>query len=76
MLERIYPVWLSMERTLEALRSGDKSMLLYGILENHPTRTYDQAVDMLDALLNIEPNEPMAYIEDVNEHYHWPKGWK
>jgi alpha-galactosidase len=75
MLERIYPVWLSMERTLEALKSGDKSMLLYGILENHQTRTYDQAVEMLEALLNMEPNEPMAYIEDVNDHYSWPSNW-
>jgi len=75
MLECIYPVWLSMERTLEALKSGDKSMLLYGILDNHQTRTYDQAIEMLEALLNIEPNEPMAYIENVNEHYSWPSNW-
>jgi alpha-galactosidase len=75
MLERIYPVWISMEQTLEALLSGDKSMLLFGILETHQTQTYDQAVDMLDALLAMEPNEPMAYIEDVNEHYSWPDNW-
>ena len=75
MLERIYPVWLSMEQTLEALLSGDKSMLLYGILEHHSTRSYDQAVRMLDALLSMEPTEPMAYIEDVNDHYAWPENW-
>jgi hypothetical protein len=33
------------------------------------------ALEVLDALLNIEPNEPMAYIEDVNEHYKFPKNW-
>lgn len=75
MLERIYPVWLSMERTLEALRSGDTSMLLYGILDNHQTQTYEQAVEVLDALINIEPNEPMAYIEDIHDHYQWPDNW-
>jgi alpha-galactosidase len=75
MLECIYPVWLRMEQTLEALKSGDKSMLLFGILDNHQTRTYDQAVEMLEALLNMEPNEPMAYVEDVNEHYKWPDKW-
>jgi alpha-galactosidase len=75
MLERIYPVWLRMEQTLEALKSGDKSMLLYGILDNHQTRTYDQAVEMLEALLSMEPNEPMAYLEDVNDHYKWPDNW-
>lgn len=75
MLECIYPDWLNMERTLEALKSGDKSMLLYGVLNSHQTRSYDQAVEMLEALLDIEPNEPMAYIEDVNDHYKWPGIW-
>jgi len=75
LLECIYPPWLSMERTLEALKSGDKSMLLYGILESHQTRSYDQAVEMLEALLAMEPNEPMAYIEDINDHYKWPGNW-
>jgi hypothetical protein len=75
MLERIYPVWLSMERTLEALRLGDTSMLLYGILDSHQTQSYDQAVDMLQALIDIEPNEPMAYIEDIHDVYDWPDNW-
>lgn len=75
MLECIYPDWLNMERTLEALKTGDKSMLLHSILDNHQTGSYDQAADMLEALLNIEPNEPMAYIEDINEHYKWPGIW-
>jgi len=72
LLECIYPDWLRMERTLEALLSGDMSMMLYGILDSHQTRSYDQAMEVLDALLHIEPNEPMAYIEDINEHYRWP----
>ena len=63
MLECIYPDWLNMERTLEALKSGDKSMLLYGVLDNHQTRSYDQAVELLEALLAIEPNEPMATLK-------------
>ena len=75
MLECIYPDWLRMERTLEALKTGDKSMLLYGILESHQTRSYDQAVEVLEALFAIEANEPMAYVEDINEHYKWPDRW-
>jgi len=75
MLECIYPDWLRMERTLEALKSGDKSMLLYGILDSHQTRSCDQAMEMLEALLAMEPNEPMAYLEDINEHYQWPSNW-
>jgi len=75
MLECIYPDWLRMERTLEALLTGDLSMLLFSVLDNHPTRSYDQATQVLDALLHIEPNEPMAYLEDIKDHYHWPEDW-
>ncbi len=75
MLECIYPRWLSMERTLEALLTGDTSMLLYGVLESHQTRSYEQAVETLEALFDIEPNEPMAYIEDIHDHYEWPDTW-
>ena len=75
MLECIYPDWLEMERTLEALLSGDKSMLLFGVLQSHQTRSYDQAVDVFDALFDIEPNEPMAYVEDIHDHYDWPENW-
>ncbi len=75
MLECIYPDWLEMERTLEALLSGDKSMLLFGVLQSHQTRSYDQAVDVFNALFDIEPNEPMAYIEDIHDHYVWPENW-
>ena len=73
MLECIYPNWLQMEQTLEALLSGDRSMLLYGVLQSHQTRSYDQAVAVCDALFDIEPDEPMAYIEDIHDHYAWPE---
>ena len=76
MLECIYPDWLEMERTLEALLSGDKLMLLFGVLQSHQTRSYDQAVDVFNALFDIEPNEPMAYIEDIHDHYAWPENWE
>ena len=76
MLECIYPDWLEMERTLEALLSGDKSMLLFGVLQSHQTRSYEQAVEVFDALFDIEPNEPMAYIEDIHDHYAWPENWE
>jgi alpha-galactosidase len=75
MIEQIYPDWLEMEHTLEALRSGDKSMLLWGVLNSHQTRSYDQAVEITDALLAMPPTETMAYLEDVNLHYRWPKNW-
>ena len=75
MLECILPDWLEMEHTLEALLSRDKSMLLYGVLHSHQTRTYEQAVKVMEALIDIEPNEPMEYVEDIHDHYQWPENW-
>lgn len=75
LLECILPDWLDMERTLEALLSGDRSMLLYGVLGSHQTRSYDQAVEVLDALLHIEPSQAMAHVQDIDKHYCWPKNW-
>ena len=51
MLEDILPFWLDMERTLEAYKTGDRSMLLWNILQSHQTRSYEQAVDVLQAIL-------------------------
>ncbi|MBT4139740.1 MAG: alpha-glucosidase/alpha-galactosidase, partial [Candidatus Latescibacteria bacterium] len=75
MMECVLPDWLNMERTLEAVLSGDKSMMLYGVLEAKETTSYEHGVEVLDALFNIEPNEPMKHIEDINEHFSWPKNW-
>ena len=75
MLECIYPDWLRMERTLEALESGDKSMMLFSVLESHQTKTYDQAMRMTEALFAIKGNEPMKHVEDINDHYKWPDNW-
>ncbi len=63
MLECIFPDWLNMERTLEALLTGDRSMLLFNVLESHQTRSYDQAVEVLEATLALEHNQAM------NAHY-------
>jgi alpha-galactosidase/6-phospho-beta-glucosidase family protein len=75
MLEQIYPDWLDMERTLEAFHTGDKSVLLWSVLGSHQTRSYDQAVDVMEAILHMPPTEPMAYVQDINQHFKWPEGW-
>src|SRR5205823_15039614 len=49
--EQQLPFWFDMERTLEAYRSGDRAMLLWNVLQSHQTRTYEQAVDVLQAIL-------------------------
>ena len=60
---------------LEAVFLGDKSMMLFGVLESKETRSYEHELEVLDALFNIEPNEPMKYVENINEHFAWPKNW-
>jgi alpha-galactosidase len=69
MLECILPNWLGMERSLYAYKNGDRSVLLYEVLDNHQTRSYDQALAMLEDYLSLEPNQEM------HGHYRWPENW-
>ena len=69
MLEQILPEWLQMERALLALKTGDRSLLLWNVLDNHQTRSYDQAVAVLGDLLAVEGNE------ETNEYFKWPANW-
>jgi len=70
MIEQILPDWLETERELLAFKTGDRSMLLYGILNNHQTKSYDAAVAVLEELLNmdevkeVEDWEKMVRISD------------
>jgi alpha-galactosidase len=69
MLECILPEWLDMERDMLAFKTGDRSMLLWNALESHQTRSYDQAVGVLEDLLSMEGHEELA------EHYRFPPRW-
>ena len=60
MLEQVLPEILRMERGLEAYRTGDRSMLLWGALENHQTRSYEQAWAALEELLEQPANRELA----------------
>jgi alpha-galactosidase len=68
MLEQILPEWLDMERELHAYHTGDRTMLLLNALEAGQTRSYDQAVAVVEDLLNMEGNEEMA------EYYEYGEG--
>jgi alpha-galactosidase len=57
MLTQIEPKVNSMERGIEAYLTGDKELLLYNILENKQTKSYDQAVAVLEDLLNMPGHE-------------------
>jgi alpha-galactosidase len=59
MLQQVLPFWLDMERTLEAYKSGDRSMLLWNVLQSHQTRSYNQAVKVLEAVLDSPENAEM-----------------
>jgi len=69
MLEQIIPNWLGMERGLLAIKTGDRSLLLWSLLNNHQTRDYEQAMAVLEDLLSMEGNEKM------NEYFTWPSNW-
>jgi alpha-galactosidase/6-phospho-beta-glucosidase family protein len=69
MLEHILPEWLEMERDLLAFKTGDRSMLLWNVLDSHQTRSYDQALAVLDDLL------AMAGYEELADHYKFPPKW-
>lgn len=59
MLEHVMPEWLSMERGLHAYKTGDRSMLLWGLLHVQQTQTYDQAMAVLEDMLAMEGHEEM-----------------
>ena len=60
MLEQILPSVLDMERELEAFKTGDRTMLLYNALMSPQTRSYEQAVAVLEDLLSMEGHEEQA----------------
>jgi alpha-galactosidase len=66
MLEHVLPEVMQMERQLLAYQTGDRSMLLWDILDSHQTRSYEQAVAMLNDLLESPDYERTA------AHFQWP----
>src|SRR5512136_880359 len=54
MFEQILPDWIETERELLAFKTGDRSILLHGVLQHHQTRNYDQAVAVLDELMGMD----------------------
>jgi len=79
LLNHIYPEWIEMERDILAFKSGDKSMLLWQLLNEHQTKSYDQAVVLLDELLNhpevreVEEFEKFKPEELISEYFKYPK---
>ena len=75
MFECILPEWLEMERELLAFKTGDLSILLYGVLEHHQTKNYDVAVAVLDELLHrpdVRAVEDWEKMEPISEYMKYP----
>jgi alpha-galactosidase len=79
MFNHVYPEWLEMERDLYGFLSGDKSMLLWQLLNEHGTKNYDLAVTLLDELLNhadvlaVEENEKFKPEEYISNYFKYQK---
>jgi len=69
MLNQIMPDWLRVERALLAFKTGDRTMLLWNVLDNQQTQSYNQAVDVMRDILASQGNEAM------NANFEWPDGW-
>ena len=70
MLTQIQPMVLSLERTLLAIKSQDRSLLLWELLDANETRSYAQAEETLEAILGQE------YNREMNDYFRWPQGWE
>ena len=60
MLLTILPRWLAMEHCLETYMEGDRKMLLWNILQNHQSRSYEEAETLLDDLLSLPKSKEAA----------------
>ena len=75
MFEQILPDWLETERELLAFKTGDRSMLLYGILNHHQTKSYAAAVALLDELMNmdeVKEVEDWEKMTRISNYYKFP----
>jgi len=77
MLEQILPDWLDTERELLAFKTRDRSILLYNVLDHHQTKSYDQAVAILDELMelaDVQQVEDWEKMMRIADYYKYPAG--
>lgn len=77
MLGHVLPEWLDMERDLHTFKTGDRAFLLYDLLQNHQTCSYDQGVELLNSTLEMEFHQDYnQYLgENINDFFKWPAKW-
>jgi alpha-galactosidase len=77
MFEQILPDWLDTERELLAFKTGDRGMLLYNVLDHHQTKSYDQAVAILDELMELDEVkevEDWEKMQRISDYFNYPAG--
>jgi alpha-galactosidase len=75
MFGQILPDWLDTERELLAFQTGDRSILLYGVLNHHQTKNYAQAVAILEELMELDEVkevEDWEKMKRISDHYKYP----
>jgi len=68
MLYVLIPRWLRMERMLHAFQAGDRLSLVLEIAEDHRTRSWEQAVKVVEELL------AQPWNKEAQQHYKGPIG--
>jgi alpha-galactosidase len=78
MFGHVMPEWLEMERDLLTFKTGDKSLLLFDLLQNHQTVSYDQACQLLEESLAMGFHaEYVQYFEkEIQEYFQYPEKWR
>ena len=75
MFERILPRVLEMERDLLAFKTGVKSVLLYDVCDNPQTRSYDQALAVLEETMNmgeVKKVEDWEKMTQISDYFKYP----
>lgn len=54
------------ERQLHAFHTGDRTMLLWDVLDTGQTQSYDQAVAVFEELMAMDAHK------ELNDHYQYP----
>lgn len=77
MLGHVLPEWLEMERDLYTFKTGDRSLLVYDLLQNHQTCSYKQAVDLISEVLKMEFHQDYYeyFGENINDFFKFPAHW-
>jgi len=78
MFGHVLPEWMEMERDLLTFKTGDRSLMLYDMLQNHQTKSYDQACQVLEESLAMGFHADYAeyYGVELKDFFRYPDHWR